>query len=170
MQGYRRRLKLKYLQFKVKGSPIFKDRLLNDLIEMFGKRKCESMQDLLGYCEQDPRETKSWVDSPKSGLVEKFQQVNFVESKQFRDFGHGVENPEHDEAVGRKQAYLMATQEQEGLQANYERKERRRGRRNKYQGLMEMEDERDGRLDEDEYLDLLKQQTIEEKKLVMMIQ
>ena len=108
MQGYRRRLKLKYLQFKVKGSPIFKDRLLNDLIEMFGKRKCESMQDLLAYCEQDPRETNSWGDSPKSGLVEKFYQVNFVESKQFKDFGHGVENLEHDEAVGRKQAYLMA--------------------------------------------------------------
>ncbi len=69
MSGYRQRLKLKYLLFKVKGSPLFKDRLLADLIEMFGKRKCESMQDLHCYCERDPRETKSWGASPNSGLI-----------------------------------------------------------------------------------------------------
>ena len=86
------------------------------------------------------------------------------------DFGHGVENPEHDQAVGRKQAYLMATQEQEGVQTDYRSKKRKRGRRNKYQNFMEMEEERDSpHQDADEYLDLLKLQTIEEKKLELMI-
>jgi hypothetical protein len=51
---------------KIKKTGAFKDRKIDDLIEMFGKRRCESMLDLKRvWCEEeDLRRLESWPLSP----------------------------------------------------------------------------------------------------------
>jgi hypothetical protein len=71
------------------------------LIEIFGKRRCESMLDLMNEHEEDPRKAQTWPCSPDGFKDESAFEP--MESKEVEKITtRGVTPEEFNAAVGRK--------------------------------------------------------------------
>jgi len=159
-----KKLTLNAIKKNVSGSmKLFKDRKLEDLVKMFGKRGCNSMYELNSGWQKtkDDRETYTWPISPELNTemkkiditftaidsYDKWDNVYFecgtkVKSKDVNiQAGEGV-RAEFQDALNRKQNELMNSFLDSSCTDEFIkiRTARKRGRHNKYYNQIDEED------------------------------
>lgn len=191
-----RTLQMSNLFAKVKGNGAntFKTNKWEDLLAMFGGRRCKSMTELAtGWPkEQDPRHLHTW---PISRLTEANLEEQGIKKFTADDayalqdncYAEGVHKLkgkdkniqgdaaklEFQNALNRKHGDLMA-REDEVDELHTRKGVRRRGRKNKYHNQIDLEDDQeidpDEASDKDADLQVIKEQEEEEEALRKMVQ
>lgn len=170
---------------------LFLNNKLDELLNSFGNRKCKSMLDLgTGWAlEDDPRMTITWPCSP--ALREDYNEMGEVQfsaedaygvqgnnvyadvKSKFMGMDFGTQDDagflEFQDALNRKHGGLMSQQEGDLEERRMKKRNRRRGRKNKYYAQIDHEDDQEAQIadasDQEEHLQVIREQEEEEENL-----